>query len=403
MRVQVGSYSGNGTARSITGAGTISLLLIRGRGNTETIGRPGSKSGDAAWLMGSDAFPATGLITSIDADGFSLGTDSRVNAVGTDYDYIVIEAQSGTSYAGSYTGNATDNRNLTGFGITPAFAVVFSEGKNLQRWKTSSMAGDTAATFVASAIVANAIQALQSDGIQIGTESTVNASGVTFHVFACTEVANVFQVFTFTGDGTDNRSIATGLSSAAEWSSAMRASSAVNLRTPGNSGDSSVRFSATVALTNRIQQHESDGDIQIGSDTSINNSGSTFYGFAFRSSPLAVTGTLSVTLDDFTLSASSKAFVQGAAAVTLGDFALLASAEAPITGSLSTTLDDFALVASAQARVSGAAVIAIDPLTLLATGNAQDPPRVIVFSGGPASYTLSGGPATYSLRGSTDA
>ena len=57
------------------------------------------------------------MVNSLDADGFNLGSDARVNGNGIIYHYVAWNTASGELAGGSYSGNGTDNQNITGVGI----------------------------------------------------------------------------------------------------------------------------------------------------------------------------------------------------------------------------------------------------------------------------------------------
>jgi hypothetical protein len=82
---------------------------------------------------------------------------------------------------GSYTGNGTDNRDITGVGFTPKYVHIQRATTDAGYFSFSSMPADTSFTFTGTAGVANAIQAFNSDGFQIGSSTPVNNSGSTFY------------------------------------------------------------------------------------------------------------------------------------------------------------------------------------------------------------------------------
>ena len=67
--------------------------------------------------------PVATDITSLAADGFTLAAGNRVNAAGITYHYIAWNEIAGLMDTGSYTGNAVDNRNITGVGFQPVYAM----------------------------------------------------------------------------------------------------------------------------------------------------------------------------------------------------------------------------------------------------------------------------------------
>jgi len=142
---------------------------------------------DTCYVFNND-YPAiiTG-IKSFNSDGFRVGNSGYVNTNCTTYHYIAWKASSGKMAVGSYTGNATDNRNITGVGFQPEYLIIRSAVQTAGYepvQKMASTAKDSAAKFGTDSFAVNRIQDLQSDGFQVGTDNTVNASGTTYYLIA---------------------------------------------------------------------------------------------------------------------------------------------------------------------------------------------------------------------------
>ena len=86
---------------------------------------------------------------------------------------------------GSYTGNGVDNRTIdisdtsNSSDFQPAFVIVMSAAGNLTVHRSSAMPGDMSLEFNFSDPLSDPIQALQSNGFQVGTNQHVNANGTT--------------------------------------------------------------------------------------------------------------------------------------------------------------------------------------------------------------------------------
>ena len=84
-------------------------------------------------VKGSQA-PAVNLITSLDADGFTVGNDLMVNDGATcggacTYYWVALKANAQIK-VGSYTGSSTgpgDTLSVMGLGFSPEFVAVFPE------------------------------------------------------------------------------------------------------------------------------------------------------------------------------------------------------------------------------------------------------------------------------------
>ena len=116
-----GSYLANGTGgRKITGLGfRPDVVLVKGNDydtgltNTSAVMRTSTMSGDASKPMVLDNNLATNQITSLDADGFTLGNDRRVAANGITFYWAAFKANANMR-VGKYTGDGAASRAITG-------------------------------------------------------------------------------------------------------------------------------------------------------------------------------------------------------------------------------------------------------------------------------------------------
>ena len=74
--------------------------------------------------------------------------------------------------SGSYTGTGVDNRAITGVGFQPDVVIVKSDDNSgVAEIRTSTMAGDNTKPMTGNtALTANLIQSLTSDGFTLGTD-----------------------------------------------------------------------------------------------------------------------------------------------------------------------------------------------------------------------------------------
>jgi len=128
-----------------------------------------------------------GGVTSMDADGFSVGTALETNAATVAYHYVAFNDVANSIDASSYSGDGVDNRSVATPGFQPEFVLIRADDNVTSRpgnFKPSSLAGDNALPFSATASVTNRIQALNASGFQVGNSGDVNASGVTYYSLA---------------------------------------------------------------------------------------------------------------------------------------------------------------------------------------------------------------------------
>jgi hypothetical protein len=183
--MKVGTYTGNGGTQSVTGLGFQPELVIL-MGNTAQ--RAAARYSGAARTYGFDA--STGVttgVTAFGADGFSVGAAAEANANGAAYHYVAFNDFANSISVGSYTGNNTDNRDITTPAFQPEFVMVRADDTASARsanWHPASFAGDNTLLFTATASGTNRIQALGATGFQLGTSTDVNANTVSYRYLA---------------------------------------------------------------------------------------------------------------------------------------------------------------------------------------------------------------------------
>lgn len=113
-----GTYTGNGSVRSFTGLGFQPQMVTisnASRGDVTQVTQT-SMGTNYSDILTADLALVTGLITSLDSDGFSIGTDNSVNR--TDDTFVWTAWRQGadtTKYfeQGKYTGNGATPRTIT--------------------------------------------------------------------------------------------------------------------------------------------------------------------------------------------------------------------------------------------------------------------------------------------------
>ena len=91
--MQAGSYVGNGAARSFTGAGfSPEYVMVLPAGTGRAVSRASGQT--TSFQFDADTGNAA-RITSLDADGFSVGTSADVNTAGQSYHWIAWNRRGG--------------------------------------------------------------------------------------------------------------------------------------------------------------------------------------------------------------------------------------------------------------------------------------------------------------------
>lgn len=284
MRVAAGSYTGNGSDnRSITGLGFApSVVLVKAAAPVDGVLRLSTMTGDESAPLDDTAY-ASNAIQALESDGFQVGTASAVNTAGTTYYWFAVEHAAGESTALRYTGNGADNRSITGVSYPPDVVFVKGNGGKKAYARSSALTGDTSIPLVSSGVTSDIIQALESTGFQVGTDQGANKADRTYDAWVLRAAAGTLSVGSYTGDGTDSRSIA-GVGFAPEVVLVKRdGGSAGAFRTTAHAGDLTSAL-AGPTLANALQALESDG-FQLGTDATVNQSENTYYWFAWKSQP----------------------------------------------------------------------------------------------------------------------
>lgn len=119
----------------------------------------------------------TGRITSIVSNGYTVTSRNEVNGGSPRVYYWVAFKKSSIFTTFTYTGNATDNRNITGLGFQPDFTLVNNAAGLAATVRFKQEIGDASFLVTANVETTDLIQGFASDGIQVGTTSNVNGGG----------------------------------------------------------------------------------------------------------------------------------------------------------------------------------------------------------------------------------
>jgi hypothetical protein len=172
----LGTYTGNNTSQSITGLGfSPEYVMILGATTERAVQRMTPMT--RTYEFEGDTGSTTG-ITSLDANGFSLGNDDEVNNNAVTYHYVAFNEDVDEMKTSSYTGNGAASQSITGVGFQPNYVIL--HGSNTSGTaregvhKATAVPNPGSGFFTATAGITNGITALQSDGFQVGNEGNVN-------------------------------------------------------------------------------------------------------------------------------------------------------------------------------------------------------------------------------------
>ena len=280
-----GAYKGSGLARSITGLGfSPNIVVIKGDNTAHAVWRSDAMTGDSTAYFSYNAANFTGGITSLDSDGFTIGTNATVNSSSAVYYYTAF-GDSGNSdiKTGTYAGNGVDDRSITGVGFQPDLVWIKRDGTSVATWRSTALTGDNSSFFGLTAETSGDIQALETDGFQVGgATARVNGNGSTYYYVAFKNLSSQIATSSYTGDGTDDRNI-TGVGFQPElvWLKDSSVTNNARFKPASLPSDETSQFGSAANVANVIQALQSDG-FQVGSAASANTSGSTYRWVAFN-------------------------------------------------------------------------------------------------------------------------
>jgi hypothetical protein len=300
--MKTGSYTGTGASNPITGLGfQPDLVIIKASTAQLAVFRTRLMAGDSTAHMASATANFTGGITSINADGFTVGTAIQTNSNGVSYQWQAFsgafnpQTNSGSNdfAMGAYYGTSADNRNVQRLPWQPDMVTIKRNGASAGTWRPSSQAGDNSSFFAATAQGANFVQALNADGFQIGGDNSVNASGSNMFWFAFKEGAN-FAVGSYTGTGVAQSRTDAGFRAEYAW---VKRTTAVNgvMKSVSLNNQNSQYFAATADAADRITRFVKGGFRVGGSQTETNTSAATYHYAAWNDPNY---GTLTVDIVD---------------------------------------------------------------------------------------------------------
>jgi hypothetical protein len=280
-----GSYSGNGTSQSVSGLGfSPDLVIIKDNAANQSVFRTSLMAANNTAYLASATANFTGGITSLSADGFSVGASATVNGSGGTYHWQAfgnaykptINSGAADFMIGAYMGSGTDNRNITGLPTQPDMVATKRSGATAGAWRSSANSGDQSNFFAATAQGANRIQSLSTFGYQVGTAANVNTNNNLYNWFAFKSGDN-FAVGSYTGTGSA-QNISPGFQPDLAW---IKRSTAVNgvFKASSLVGDSTQYFNALANVTNRITDFDCNV-FSVGGNITETNATSATYRYA---------------------------------------------------------------------------------------------------------------------------
>jgi hypothetical protein len=279
-----GRYVGTGMGgRSITGLGFSPLAVMVQADTAEppyirTTTMPGIQSkrlSSGSWAMD--------RVTGFLGDGFSVGLAD--NALGTTYSWVAWRSVPGVNAAGTYVGDGSDNRSISGVGFRPGLTFVFSQAVALSVHRFASMPPDSTFDFSANLLgISDLIQAEEANGFQVGTAAEVNLPATIFHHLAWVDDGLWVELGTYVGNGTTGRQIPTRSAPESVFlkSGGTAIGDGLAYRSTSHGSGVSMTGAASLGTAEEIQGLTPVG-FQVGRGARVNANGVTYHYVAFGS------------------------------------------------------------------------------------------------------------------------
>jgi hypothetical protein len=286
IRVASGNYTGNGTANTaITGVGfQPDMVIVKSDDNSGVAEiRTSTMTGDATKPMTGATGLTANLIQSLNANGFTLGSDNAVNRSNRAYHWVAFKSYAGHMSLGSYAGNGT-SKSITGLGFSPEYVMVLPGTTQTAVQRMSSMARTF--TFGADTGSATGITSLDSTGFSLGNSATVNSNAITYYYVAFNQDVDEMKTSSYTGTGASHSITGVGFQPAYVM---VHANDTVTARAGAHrssamTGAGSQLFTATADETLGITALQTDG-FQVGTSATVNNTTTTYDYVAFKNKP----------------------------------------------------------------------------------------------------------------------
>jgi hypothetical protein len=289
----VGTYTGDGTGDRDISTGFQPGIVINKRSSAvaahfRTASMPANQTD---YFTSTDNDTAGTLIKSFASTSFKVG--SIDNTTGIVYNHVSFATGTSAAAEGTFVGDGTDNRNISGLGIAPDLLFVKNDTSATVTNKRTVMTTDQhlndLASFPADTLtdLSNYIQLLQSDGFQVGS-SGANETGMTMYWFAFSgappqpPASGTYTMAEGSYTGTGANITVSGIGFAPDLVLIKdNAANSMVFRTTLMAGDTTLYLSnAASTITLAITSLTTDG-FTLGTNAAINTSANTYHWQAF--------------------------------------------------------------------------------------------------------------------------
>lgn len=198
---EIGTFTGNGSSRTInmSQSFTPAALFVIGVGNDAQgdhlyfTTAASISAGGSLRCAGTNTIQS-GQVTALGVGTFAVGTDGGTNGNTGTYGYIAFKSSPNIIEASTYTGNGTDNHDVTfssAFASAPDWIFVKTDSQEGVH-KPTALAGDASLYFSGTAVSTDRIQSSGSGPtFQVGTNAQVNTNATTYYYLAIRQLQNL--------------------------------------------------------------------------------------------------------------------------------------------------------------------------------------------------------------------
>ncbi len=179
--IQVGQYVGDGSfyhAIPLSDLTPDAVLVIAAEAEFP-IFRQGEMDLFKAYKLSGDGLESNSILYN-DTNAFNVGSSTTVNGDGHDFYYIAWEGELETIETGSYTGNNTSPRTISGLSLNPEYMLIANEINELPVHRPSSLPGDSSLFFLNRIAQNNLINSMSDGQFEIGSDPAVNQNGTKY-------------------------------------------------------------------------------------------------------------------------------------------------------------------------------------------------------------------------------
>lgn len=288
----VGFYVGDGSATKTISTGfQPDLVWVKRSASSANWASSAMPANTGQYFDATNQNTGGALFTTLTGSGFTVGSTNNAN-LGVYY-YVAFKSVAGKSAVGTFTGDGTNGRVISGVGFTPDWVYVKNANAAVAVTgvaNSSEAYGDSSTVFTAAANATGLIQSLQSDSFTVGSGSGANGSGNTlywaaFDGAAAPTSSGTYRMANGSYTGTGAGFSVTGLEFAPDLVIIKHHDQATDqyavFRTRLMSGDTTSFLSNPVAVfAGGVTALGSDG-FTIGTNATVNTAADTYYWTAF--------------------------------------------------------------------------------------------------------------------------